>query len=162
MILLFRLLTQPQDFPLYVAHALLSSPILFSITLTTSPLRKMKLNNGLFWNSRDDFALVSYGDVTILRAKFPFFINCWRHFLDPVMMSRGWDSDTRKRADNSTQAVSSQLLSFFSSKLKFVHRGTCHYTKNITIILFLKIRRIWCEDCRVVQMQFKQTNGKWE
>ena len=53
-------------------------------------------------------------------------------------------SDTRERADNSTQAVSSQLLSFFSSKLKFVHRGTCHYTKNITIILFLKIRMIWC------------------
>jgi hypothetical protein len=25
-----------------------------------------------------------------------------------------------------------------------------------------KVRRIWCEDCRVVQMQFKQKNGKWE
>lgn len=25
-----------------------------------------------------------------------------------------------------------------------------------------KIRRIWCENCRVVQMQFKQTNSKWE
>jgi len=22
-----------------------------------------------------------------------------------------------------------------------------------------KMRRIWCYDCRVVQMQFKQTNG---
>jgi len=25
-----------------------------------------------------------------------------------------------------------------------------------------KMRRIWCEDCRVVQMQFKQSSGKWE
>jgi hypothetical protein len=29
-------------------------------------------------------------------------------------------------------------------------------------ISVFKLRRIWCEDCRVVQMQFKQANGKWE
>jgi hypothetical protein len=39
---------------------------------------------------------------------------------------------------------------------------TRHYTKETHESLVAKIRRIWSEDCRVVQMQFEQTNGKWE
>ena len=35
-----------------------------------------------------------------------------------------------------------------------------HYTKDTHESAVAKMRRIWCEDCRVVQMQFKQTNGK--
>ena len=41
-------------------------------------------------------------------------------------------------------------------------RETRHYTKDTHDSFVSKTRRIWCEDCRVVQMQFKQTNGKWE
>ena len=41
-------------------------------------------------------------------------------------------------------------------------KETRHYTKDTHESSVSKMRRIWCEDCRVVQMQFKQTNGKWE
>lgn len=41
-------------------------------------------------------------------------------------------------------------------------KETRHYTKDTHESPISKIRRIWCEECRVVQMQFKQTNGKWE
>ena len=36
-------------------------------------------------------------------------------------------------------------------------KETRHYTKDTHDSPVLKVRRIWCEDCRVVQMQFKQT-----
>ena len=39
---------------------------------------------------------------------------------------------------------------------------TRHYTKDTHESPISKTRRIWCEDCRVVQMQFKQSSGKWE
>ena len=41
-------------------------------------------------------------------------------------------------------------------------KETRHYTKDTHQSPVSKMRRIWCEDCRVVQMQFKQDNGKWE
>jgi len=41
-------------------------------------------------------------------------------------------------------------------------KETRHYTKDTHDSPVSKMRRIWCENCRVVQMQFKQTNGKWE
>jgi hypothetical protein len=41
-------------------------------------------------------------------------------------------------------------------------KETRHYTKDMHESPVSKTRRIWCEDCRGVQMQFKQTNGKWE
>jgi len=41
-------------------------------------------------------------------------------------------------------------------------KETRHYTKDTHESPVSKIRRIWCENCRVVQMQFKQTDGKWE
>jgi hypothetical protein len=37
-------------------------------------------------------------------------------------------------------------------------KETRHYTKDTHENPVSKIRRICCEDCRVVQMQFKQTN----
>ena len=40
-------------------------------------------------------------------------------------------------------------------------KETRHYTKDTHESPVSKTRRIWCEDCRVVQMQFKQTDGKW-
>ena len=36
-------------------------------------------------------------------------------------------------------------------------KETRHYTKDTHDSPVSKMRRIWCEDCRVVQMQFKQT-----
>jgi hypothetical protein len=41
-------------------------------------------------------------------------------------------------------------------------KETRHYTKDTHDSPISKMRRIWCEDCRVVQMQFKQTDGKWK
>jgi len=41
-------------------------------------------------------------------------------------------------------------------------RETRHCTKDTHDSPVSKMRRIWCEDCRVVQMQFNQTNSKWE
>ena len=41
-------------------------------------------------------------------------------------------------------------------------KETRHYTKDTHDSPVSKMRRIWCEDCRVVQMQFKQTTGMWE
>ena len=41
-------------------------------------------------------------------------------------------------------------------------KETRHYTKDTHESPVSKMRRIWCEDCRVGKMQFKQTNGKWE
>ena len=40
-------------------------------------------------------------------------------------------------------------------------KETRHYTKDTHDSPVSKMRRIWCENCRVVQMQFKQTSGKW-
>jgi hypothetical protein len=44
------------------------------------------------------------------------------------------------------------VLLLFQGKKSATYQGTS----------VSKMRRIWCEDCRVVQMQFKQANGKWE
>ena len=41
-------------------------------------------------------------------------------------------------------------------------KETRHYTKDTHDNPVSKMRRIWCENCRMVQMQFKQTNSKWE
>jgi hypothetical protein len=40
-------------------------------------------------------------------------------------------------------------------------KETRHYTKDTHDSSVSKMRRIWCEDCHVVQMQFKQSSGKW-
>ena len=40
-------------------------------------------------------------------------------------------------------------------------KETRHYTKDTHESPVSKMRRIWCDVCRVVQMQFKQTNGNW-
>jgi hypothetical protein len=41
-------------------------------------------------------------------------------------------------------------------------KETRHYIKDTHESPVAKISRIWCEDCRVVQMQFRQSCGKWE
>ena len=38
-------------------------------------------------------------------------------------------------------------------------KETRHYTKDTHDSPVAKMRLIWCEDCRVVQMQFKQTGN---
>jgi hypothetical protein len=40
-------------------------------------------------------------------------------------------------------------------------KETRHYTKDTHDSPVSKVRRIWCEDCRAVQMQFKQSSEKW-
>ena len=41
-------------------------------------------------------------------------------------------------------------------------KETRHYTKDTHGSPVSKMRRIWCEDCSVIQRHFKQTNNKWE
>ena len=41
-------------------------------------------------------------------------------------------------------------------------KETRQYTKDFRDGSGMKSRVIWCEECRVLMKQFKQTNGKWE
>jgi len=40
------------------------------------------------------------------------------------------------------------------------HVETRHYTKDA--YNYAKMRRVWCEKCRVVRVQLKNSNDKWE
>ena len=53
-------------------------------------------------------------------------------------------------------------ISLHTRCLISIKNYTRNYTKDKHKNLFVNMRMIWCENCRVVKMQFKQTNGKWE
>ena len=77
---------------------------------------------------------------------------------EPKLLNRVCElpSDLASAYLDDLKATVEERLAFFE---RIANR---YYTKNTHDSPVSKMRRIRCEDCRVVQMQFKQTNGKWE
>jgi hypothetical protein len=88
-----------------------------------------------------------------------------------------WNKPTRREGDPSTILPVKMKFEFLEERTRWrakplASRGTpyrhrrrvhCYDTRRHGRSGDQRAaRRIWCEDCRVVQMQFKQTNGKLE
>jgi hypothetical protein len=81
-----------------------------------------------------------------------------------VLAIRQW-TDLNPRTDEDIERILlTQADAHFAGWLKcpVCTKETRHYTKDTHENPVSKMRRIWCERCRMVQMQFKQTNSKGE
>ena len=81
-----------------------------------------------------------------------------------ILAIRQWTDLNPRTDENIARVLLNQTDAHFAGWIVCLvcKKETRHYTKDTHDSPVSKIRRIWCEDCRVVQMQFKQTNGKWE